>query len=325
MTSYFLGREETRAYARDFLTRLQRFEKLPTVWCPITKSGLALLKVLVTLVEEEFPKLRQIDVVSIEMDDGNQNIRFVGGEKPDALRGQSVLLLDGAIHSGNMMTACAEAVLECDPAELSSYALVVKRGSAFIPTLWGLLINESDRAFFLLDKLPNNRLDAAGHNAANTKKQPLVHIARLSERMVKTPPIECEVPSMDRATWSDRHFQMVASNHHTCTYLLQRGKTTLGYLTMHLQDDGSLMIDEVAIDKNQQGHGYGGVLIRFADTLARQGNCPAVRLRAIKEKVEFYLRFNYRHVSPDEPIILDTETYFLMEKAVLNHGPLGSY
>jgi N-acetylglutamate synthase-like GNAT family acetyltransferase len=269
---------------------------------------------------KEFPELvKNVTVLPIEVDD-KKKVRFRNEKPAKILRGKSVLLLDGAIHSGGMMSACAQKVLSYDPTELSSYVLVIKRGSGFIPTFWGMMMEETDRAFFLLDQIPNNRLDAAGHNPQETKKQPPVHIERLSTRMLKSPHVRSGVKSMDRMTWSDRHFQMNSSEHNVCTYVLEHGKTIVGYLTLHrLAENGGLMVDEVAVDVKQRGKDYGGVLMRFADTLARQGNCSVLRLLAIEDKVRFYDKFGFRLVAGKDAILLDNEKYILMEKLVLYH------
>jgi predicted N-acetyltransferase YhbS len=124
---------------------------------------------------------------------------------------------------------------------------------------------------------------------------------------------------MDRMKWSDRHFQMLSSEHQVCTYVLKRGKAIVGYLSMHSLENGGLMIDEIAVDASQRGKDYGGVLMRFADTLARQGSCPVVRLLAIKQQASFYERFEYRFVEGKNSIRLDDEEYSQMEKAVLYH------
>lgn len=319
MTTYYLSLHETRAYLLDLLTRLERFEARPTVWCPITRSGEELLKLLVELAAEKFPHLIEgVRMVSIAMKNGRKEVSFPN-ENAEQLRGQSVLLLDGAIHSGGMMSVCAAEVLRYEPAELASYALVMKRGSSFIPSFWGLMIEETDRAFFLLDEIPNNRLDAVGHNGPSQKKQPQVHLQRLNEQMLKAPLLTSGVVSMDRMKWSDRHFQMVVSGHQICTYVLQRGIRIVGFVTLHGLPCGGLMVDEVVTDPEQRSKGYGGILMRFADTLARQGKCRAVRLLAIKNKVEYYEKHEYRKVSDAEPIHLDDETYWPMEKAVLYH------
>jgi N-acetylglutamate synthase-like GNAT family acetyltransferase len=312
--TYFLGIEETRAYLRDLLRRIERFEMRPTVWCPITRSGIDLLKVMLDLIRAEFPQLAEgVRVLPIEVDG---KIKFLAGNPSSSLWGQSVLLLDGAIHSGAMMSRCATKVLSYGPSALSSYALVIKRGSGFIPTLWGVTMDETDRAFFLLDEIPNNRLDA-GYSVRSEKRQPPVHIERLAERMLDLPKVVSGVKSMDRMTWSDRHFQMKSTRHQVGTYVLERCKSIVGYLTMHTLENGTgLMIDEIAVDKKQRGRDYGGILMRFADTLARQANSPVIRLFAIADKVGFYKGFGYRLVDGESPITLGNEIYNLMEKVV---------
>ncbi len=40
--------------------------------------------------------------------------------------------------------------------QVCSYALVMKHSSGFIPSFWGVTIGDHDRAYFLLDVLPNN-------------------------------------------------------------------------------------------------------------------------------------------------------------------------
>lgn len=319
MTTYYLGLNETRAYLLDLLRRLERFESRPTVWCPITRSGEELLKIMLELAAEKFPQLIEgVRLVSIDVDNGRTEASFPN-ENAEDLRGQSVLLIDGAIHSGGMMSVCAGEVLKYEPTELASYALVMKRGSSFIPTLWGLMMEETDRAFFLLDEIPNHRLDAIGHNRPTQKKQPQVHLQRLNEQMLTAPLLTSGVASMDRMRWSDRHFQMVASGNQTCTYVLQRGAKIVGFVTLHGLPCGGLMVDEVVTDPEQRSKGYGGILMRFADTLARQGKCRAVRLLAIKNKVEYYEKHEYSRVSDAKPIRLDDEEYHPMEKAVLYH------
>jgi len=320
--TYFLGKEEVRAYVRDFFkNRLSRCAVRPTVWCPITRSGLELLKVMSEVAGNEFPELAK-NVTILPMAVGNRKrVSFRGANAARIVTGKSVLLLDGAIHSGGTLSACAQKALAYKPAELSSYVLVIKRGSSFIPTFWGMMMEETDRAFFLLNEIPNNRLDAAGHNPEGTKKQPLVHIERLNTRMLQSPCVQSNVKSMDRITWSDRYFQMLSSEYEFCTYVLEHGNKIVGYLTLHRlkENGGGLMVDEVAVDVKQRGKDYGGVLMRFADTLARQGNSSVLRLLAIKNNVPFYKKFGFRLVSGKKPILLDDEEYIPLEKLVLYH------
>lgn len=316
MITYYLGSEETRGYVRDFLRRLQRLDVVPNVWCPITKSGLALVEVVADVVSKEANFSNLFQDVRIFPIDVDSETHFTEPDPAKVLANQSVLLLDGAIHSGKMMLACAAKVLEFGPAALSSYALVMKRGSAIIPTFWGVMVEETDRAFFLLHEIPNQRLDATGDKP--DKKQPSVHLERLNKTMLDVPPIKCGVASMDKIGWSDRYFQMEATNYRTCTYVLKRGGVIAGYLTLH-NVDGDLVVDEVAVADDQRKIGCAGVLMRFADTLARQGDCKGVRLHAISNKVDMYQHFGFSKVVGKQPLRLDDEEYILMEKVVLYH------
>lgn len=271
---------------------------------------------MLELVNREFPALAEsVQVMPIAVNADRTEVQFVGSDPAAVIPGQSVLLFDGAVHSGSMMQACAAVVLSYRPAEMISYTLVIKNGSGFIPTLWGVMIAETDRAFFLLDAIPNQRLEAG----STSRPSAPVHLEQLGERHLTLPPVVVHVGSMDRVRWSERHFQMQASEGATRTYVLMRGAGIVGYLTLHGLEGGGLMVDEIAVDADQQGKGYGGVLMRFADTLARQTSCRFVRLFGIEAQVPFYEGLKYRKLTERAPVRLDAETYWPMERTVLYH------
>lgn len=325
MNTYYLGEQQILAYVRDFLRRVTDLDPVPEVWCPITRSGGEILKSLLGVVRNRHPELlARVKILPIEVSKTSKRtkVKFVGDDRPEKLiPNKAVLLLDGAIHSGRTMAECAAAVLTHRPKELSSYSLVIKASSSFIPTMWGVTIAETDRAFFLLDEIPNHRLDAG---AGDDKKRVQVNLERLDKRHLQKPRVLCGVASMDRAKWSDRHYQMTANETPPCTYVLLRGKVIVGYLTIHFAASGRMVIDEVAVGKNQKGRGYGGVLMRFGDTLARHVNCSTIRLNAIHDQVGFYRRLGYRKVAGRSSIQLDQETYWPMERPVLYHQRLAN-
>jgi GNAT superfamily N-acetyltransferase len=128
---------------------------------------------------------------------------------------------------------------------------------------------------------------------------------------------------MDRVTWGDRWFDMAAGEQDKICYLLVRRKSVLGYLTVHHTARKIMVVDEIAMGKKYRGKGYGGILIRFADTLARQSDSAAIQLHAIKEQVEFYKHYGY-HPVPEEPLHLGGEEYHLMRRPVLRSGRVNS-
>jgi hypothetical protein len=314
MKTYHIGREEVHGYVRDFISRLREFQPVPTVWCPVTVSGDDLLQTLLGVVKAEAPEmLETVRVLAVEVNEGGDAVHFVGERAEDVLPAQTVLLFDGAVHSGRMMRRCAAEILRHNPAELCTYSLVIKRGSSFIPTLWGVMIEESDRAYFLLDEIPNNRMDAG------TRPQPLVHLQKLGPEHLELPSIPSGVPSIDRMTWGDRHYQMQTSTSGVCTYVLERGRNMVGFLTIHFSEANSLTIDEIVVAEAQRGGGYAGVLLRFAETIARHAECRSIRLNAIQERVHIYDGFRYLPIPGKEVLQLGTEKYQPMEKAVLYH------
>ena len=73
------------------------------------------------------------------------------------LRNRDVILIDSSVHSGHSMQSVADAIIRRNPASISSYTLFLKRSSSFIPNHFGIIIDDVDRALFLLNKLSNNR------------------------------------------------------------------------------------------------------------------------------------------------------------------------
>lgn len=225
-----------------------------------------------------------------------------------------MFLFDGAVHSGTKIQRCTRKLLSLGATDICTYSLVVKHSSKFIPTLWGVSIADTDRAYFLLDSIPNNRLDAGPHHAA----PPCVHIRTLSDGDLDMAPVVSGVPSLDRVTWSDRNFDMQLDSDR-CTYLLESAATTVGYLTVNRSTPEVLQVDEIVVDQSARGAGHGGILLRFAETLARQSDAHSVRLHAIEERIPFYAKHGYHPVAGVKSLRLDAEIYHLMERPVLYH------
>jgi ribosomal protein S18 acetylase RimI-like enzyme len=315
MITNFVGEKEVTAYLRDFLRRLVTLNPLPNLWCPVTPSGEKLLRRILELVKVDHPNLvDSVSVLPIQLDRATRKIAFRRGSPSKDIPGKSVLILDGAIHSGSTMARAVEKVVDYGAAEVCTYSLMLKCDSAFIPTMWGFMIDKTDRAFFLLEEIPNHRLSA--HHEA---PPPLVHIQRLDAEQRKLGRVVCGVKSLDRVTWGDRWFDMAAGEQDKSCYLLLKKKAVLGYLTVHHTNRRFMVVDEIALHKKYHGKGYGGILIRFADTLARQSDSVAIQLHAIKEQVKFYRHYGYHQVA-EEPLNLEGEEYQLMRRPVLRSG-----
>lgn len=284
----------------------------------MTSSGDKLLNKLLDIIGDKHPHLLdKISVLRIGIGDKTNKIKFDTKSPSKAISGKNVLVFDSVIHTGKTMTEAVTKIMGNGAKSVSSYALAVKRGSSFMPTLWGFLLDDIDRIILLLDEIPNARL-----KTGERKIKP-IHIQKLKADQIHEPKIISGLKSMDRISWGDRLFDMQASEQKRCTYLLQRGNKILGYITVHLSSDYCMMIDEIVVAKRYQsksgksGNGFGSILIRFAHTLARQTNCYIVRLFAINEEVKFYERNAYKKVIGEKSISIEGETYFIMERTLL--------
>lgn len=314
MITHFIGEAEVDAYLRDLAGRLAASESnRPRVWIPIGRSGRVLADRILRL--DEAAGFIDDTVIVLASYDRAKNQAQLDPEEAEEIRGQRVLVLDSSVHSGITMWGVVLEVFKYEPAQLEAYSLVVKRGSTFVPTFWALTMDDHDRAYFMLDRLPNNRLQKPdGVRGVFIRK-----LARTDLDVLG--PVTSGLDSMDRITWADRWYDMRRSDKRRCTYLLHLGTNVVGYLTVASNADGSILtIDEVAIDRTQQRKGLAGTLLRWAETVARQSGISLIELWGVDDAVELYARLQYQKVDSEPAMRLEGHDHFLMQKRLIHHS-----
>jgi GNAT superfamily N-acetyltransferase len=307
VNTLYLGDQEVDAYLRDLAERLLASgDACPKVWFPIGLSGEALVERLLRVAPA---LINDTVIVRANYDRSSDQVTLADAAPPVA--GRPTLVIDSSVHSGSTMLKVLRAVAAHGPSTLSSYTLVLKRSAMLIPSMWGVLIDDHDRAYFLLDKLPNNRLHRMAH---------VTHVRRLTQSDLSMPRVESGVDSLDRITWADRYYDMRASQHERRTYLLEERTHTIGYLTVSLAGASTLRIDEVVIATTHHGSGHAGSLLRWAETYARHLDCEKMELWAIENRRGMYLHQGFKPVVGSEPMNLDGEVYHLMHKHLI-HRP----
>jgi GNAT superfamily N-acetyltransferase len=166
------------------------------------------------------------------------------------------------------------------PSALMTYALVVKRGSRHVPNYFGVVIEDYDRAYFLLDVIPNNRV------------MPYGTIRRLREEDLNKPYVRTGHDDYDRLSWSD-HWYDVRTDPRRRVYVYEHGGRLLGVLSFILREKTSVLIDLVARDGDAQRKGIGGHLVRWAITQGRCACCPVADLWSEPRAVEAYRRLGF--------------------------------
>ena len=181
MHTYFLGREEVDAYVRDLVDRLQALGELfPYTWCTLGHSG----EELAVVISKALPKdgESKIRIIPMNYDRASKAVVFQDEQdKAVFADGKPVLILDSSVHTGNTMLAVFQTLKSLGAKNICSYSLVVKRNSAYIPNFFGVVIQPHDRAYFLLDKIPNNRLQVGVGQAAawNKRRKPCRQFGRI--------------------------------------------------------------------------------------------------------------------------------------------------
>ena len=309
MITHYVGTPEVDAYLADLVDRLLSLgPERPQVWLPIGPSGRILAE---RILEKNNELADNTLIVPVHFNRASESVS-IDADRPEDIKGRDVLVLDSSVHSGSTMLAVVRAACERGASTVASYSLVLKRSSSFVPTFWGLTIDDYDRAYFLLDSIPNNRLKSRVAGP---------YLRRLAKTDIESlPPVVSGLASMDRITWADRWFDIQTSDRERNTYLLQLGATAVGFVTFVISDSrGTVTVDEVAVSEAMKSRGLGGLLLRFVETMARHLGASELNMWAVDNQVEKYERLGYEKAPSYDSMRLDGNEYFFMRKRIIHH------
>lgn len=303
MHTYFLGQEEVNAYAKDLVDRLEALgDSFPYTWCTLGHSGEEVAVVISEALSAGFKS--KVRIVPLNYDRDKKVVSFQDDlDKQVIADGGSVLVMDSSVHTGTTLLAVFQTLKSLGAKNICSYSLVVKRNSSCIPNFFGVVIQPHDRAYFLLNKIPNNRVMTFGV------------FRKLCQDDVDRKPesINSDLPSLNKVTWGDLWYDHKTNGNSVFVY--EGGDGILGFVSFNIKN-GKLFIDGIAVDKNCQRTGLGGCLMRWAETAARSSNCNSIELWAINNRIEFYkdkAGFELR----TEQLNLGSEKYTRMERRLL--------
>lgn len=307
MQTYLLGSEEVKAYLLDCAERLGKSDAgVPTLWCPIGESGEVLAETLLQL-QSPFIDLDKISLITAWYHRDSKTVAFDSVEPASEFDDRDVLLVDSSVHTGGTMARIHKMIASFAARRVCTYSLVIKQRTTFVPSLWGLTINDHDRALFLLSQLPNNRLHPN-----------LLGLSMLLLQDPSTPAVHCGDPNLDARTWQDRLGAMHRDADRR-TYLLYQNKNLIGYLTIRLdRQNNRLLIEELAVDQNFQKMGYSGAMMRWAETFARQEQCERLVFRVPKYALNRYVEQGYQSYRPDLVMNVNGQEYVLVVKPLLH-------
>jgi GNAT superfamily N-acetyltransferase/hypoxanthine-guanine phosphoribosyltransferase len=300
--------EEVTQFSKDLASRLNKFQgSFPSVWCALGPSGVKIARFYLKNFPDDLRlKIKKIIVVDYNSKTG---VTYKDPEDAEILRKtESVFLIDGSIHSGNSMLAVAKSIQELGVNNLTTYALILKRGSVFIPNFFGIIIPDHDRAFFLLNEgIPNNRIMSTGI------------LRKLAEKDVSSPKthLNCGLESIDAVTWSDLWYETNVRSLHV--YVYEHKQQIRGIVSFFATDKNKLLIDTVGVDGDYAGTGIGASLGRWAETWARANKFQFIELWAKNDKAAWYeKKLGYSFHEPKKVLDLGKEKYSLMQRCAAN-------
>ena len=301
MITYYLGKEEIDGYAIDLANRLTK-DQFPRVWVALGQSGNAMADCLGPLVPEDIKD--QVQVVCCTWNRTQQRIVYADPLDTKIISNERVLVIDSAIHSGTSMLAVCESVAEMGAINIISYSLVLKKSSQFIPTFFGVLIQDEDRAYFMLSEIPNNRL--------MKDKPPFGYIRQLRDSDIHIAMARSGNGSVDN-TSGDLLYRKKAEGF--IVYLYVSESAICGYVCLRMEGD-RMFIDTLLADSGHQGRGVGTALLRWSETLARSSCCKAIELWSIHDRIKYYQLLGFESAEQGS-IQYDDKTSFHHMKRVL--------
>jgi GNAT superfamily N-acetyltransferase len=318
LITHFLGEEEVSGYAKDLAKRLVELgEEAPTVWCPLGNSGDHLARKIAKYIPSG-PARATLSMVRLAHNKHDHVVTFLDvtlEEARSAIFGKYVLVLDSSVHSGSSMRAATEFAIANGAIGVLTYSLVVKRGAAFIPHLFGVVVGDHDRALFMLDSIPNNRL-------FNRNRRPIGLLRQLAEADCQRAPasLDCGVESIDKVTWGDLWYEHKVHGYQV--YVIEDQGKLAAFVKLKVESSHKMLfVDIIAVDKQYQGKKLAGALMRWAETLGRATKSQTIELWSIAKMIGMYQGLGFE-LTGESLDLGGGEHYSKMRRRLLYHFDL---
>lgn len=203
------------------------------------------------------------------------------------------------------MQRLIDALKEAGAKRFISYGLVLKNGSRFVPTYFGTVIDDKDRAYFELDEIPNNRL----HD-----KKPMIGILRsLSDQDAEITIGDVGAP-FEEICVGDLLYDKETRSSQVYGYE-EKGKI-IAFISFRKHGQ-NLFIDAVGTVVTERERGIASAMLRWAETWARSMRCTGVELWAYEGAIDVYTQYSYEFVDGQWHTLGAGHRFKLMRKKLL--------
>jgi GNAT superfamily N-acetyltransferase len=326
LITHFLGEQEVTSYCRDLAKRLSELgDEFPTLWIPLGESGwkmhkhiLDALQALQVSGEIKGDFVSRVEISKADYDRAGKSISFDPSlEKSDVLN-KVALAIDSAVHTGSSMLALIAAMRAAGLSRILSYALVLKNSARFIPTYFSVVIPNSDRAYFDLKSIPNNRLfDLKG----NPPPKILDGVLRVLDDADADKIIEVGDP-LGEVSVSNLLYEREINNAYVYGYeetvdvAGKIGTELTGYINFRKLGH-TLFIDAVGVKFKSREAGIATALLRWTETWGRSSKCSIVEVWAYEKLAAKLEDFGFTPVDGELRPYGPGQKFKLMRKPLL--------
>lgn len=277
----------------------------PRIWFPLGMSGWKMHVPVLRHIETISPELvSTIQVSKADYLRESDSITFEPSIEGETFGNKPVLIIDSAIHSGRSMLLLSRNLIEAGANKIISYSLVIKNNSLFVPTYFGVVIDEKDRTYFDLDQIPNNRL----HD-----KKALVGTLRVLTEDDADKVIEVGDPFKGLCVGDLLYDKETRSSH---IFGYEQDSKLIAFLSFR-KAGMNVFIDAIGVEESHRGEGIASAMLRWAETWGRSVRCTGVQLWAYEKAISMYQLFGYKPVTDEWRTLGLGHRYKLMEKPLL--------
>ena len=316
MVTYHLGAEEVDAYLSFLISRVfTGVAPPPEIICCVGESGEIVGKRLVQLVKIIAPSRSLLLVNAKMIRKGDVQFSFPLEKNQPAtinfaafFHGKNTLIMDGSVKSGRQMRTVVDAVAGFKANVIHTYAMVLKRGSGFIPSSWGLIIDDYDLAHYYM---------MSGEAVRLLDTPECQGFAReLATQDAKTPAL-CGWPESELMSWVKLYYERMQKAPQTArAYVFISGEQTVAYFLTEMEGSPPSRFMKLSLITTKGEHAFaGGYALKWAESLGRKADCRAVRLRVERKYEQQFVEMGFDPVpTPGDP------NYVLMDYDILHRG-----
>jgi GNAT superfamily N-acetyltransferase len=308
LITHFLGDQEVAAYARDFAQRLVALNtQFPKKWFVLGQSGEKMGNEIFQHLPPAFQD--KVQAGAVYVDRRTNRVRFSNSIKGVSFRNAPVLLIDGAVHTGESMSRAMWHLWQAGAKNVLTYTLMLKRSSKMVPTYFGVLVDDKDRVYFQLNIIPNNRL---------CETPPFGVLKEVSQTDIHKSIRKMAAP-FENLSIGDMLYDKDTKDYHPYIY---EYKGDIAGFVIFGKESQTLFIDAWGTVPKYQNRGIGGAMLRWAETWGRSNRCDAVKLWAYQRAIRTYQYLGYEFIGDERLTLKSNERFRLMGKKLLYNSKL---